>query len=121
LQEKLQRTGAGAPAHTTLYGLDHDRRILLHEHRTGAHASHPSLVKRMEDASHLILDAPPSVAHASASTAAPLVSSVRKAHSLQVQHLMAVDVCKVTVPCRHRFIPPMEASPVPRQHHKTAL
>ena len=78
------------------------------------------MVKRMEDVSHLILDAPPAVVHASTSSAAPLVSSVRKAHSLQVPHLTAVSVCKVTVFRRHSSIPQMVASPVPPLHRKIA-
>ena len=84
LQEKQLRSGHCAPSHTTLYGLDHDQRVLLHEHRIDSHPHQPSSLKRIEDQTHLILDTPPAaVKKSGAVVGSPLQSSARKQRSLQ--------------------------------------
>jgi hypothetical protein len=87
LQEKLRRSGHLAPSHTTLYGLDHDQRVLLQEHRVDSHPHQSSSLKRIEDQTHLILDVPPAAVKKTGVVAgSPQQSSARKQLSLQASN-----------------------------------
>ena len=82
----MQRIGAGAASHPTVYGLERDHRALLHEHRVDLHTHHPSALKRIGDQSHMILDTPPATVKkiGAAVTPPPQSSARRKAHNLEV-------------------------------------
>jgi hypothetical protein len=84
LKGKNLSAGSGGTAHTTLYGLDRDYRVLLQEHRAADHATHSSTMKHLEDQSHLILDTPPAVAKQHKTVSPSIESSLRKVQSLQV-------------------------------------